>query len=74
MGTRSGFLQMTCMRCEDTGWVCEAHQDRSWDGPHPCGCGAAGAPCPACNAPERDEPPRLPDGFRTDFDKDGWRH
>jgi hypothetical protein len=29
-------------------------------------CGAAGAPCPACNSSTPDEPPRLPNGFEPD--------
>jgi hypothetical protein len=29
---------------------------------------------PRCNVPEKDEAPRLPEGFRTQFDKKGWRH
>jgi hypothetical protein len=32
-----------CARCRNTGWVCEAHDDRPWDGPHACGCDAPGA-------------------------------
>jgi hypothetical protein len=38
---------MKCLLCEDSGWVCEVHQDQPWEGPHACTCGAAGAPCPA---------------------------
>jgi hypothetical protein len=29
--------------------------------------------CPACNAGEG-EVPRMPEGFRVEVDKDGWRH
>jgi hypothetical protein len=36
--------------------------------------GAAGMPCPSCNQPTEDEAPRLPEGFKTEFDKKGWRH
>jgi hypothetical protein len=54
--------------------MCESHPDRPWEGEHACTCGAAGAPCPRCNVPEKDEAPRLPEGFRTRFDKKGWRH
>jgi hypothetical protein len=25
---------MTCLACEDTGWVCENHPDQPWEGPH----------------------------------------
>jgi len=37
---------MNCAACEDTGWVCEAHPHRSWDGPH-----AAAAAQPATLPP-----------------------
>jgi hypothetical protein len=47
---------------------------RPWEGPHACDCGAAGAPCPACNATNDGEAPRLPGSFKADVDKDGWRH
>ena len=56
----------SCLLCEDCGWVCEMHQDKPWEGPHACTCGAAGAPCPACNKPQPEEPPRLPKGFEPD--------
>ncbi|WP_025036151.1 hypothetical protein [Bradyrhizobium sp. DOA9] len=65
---------MTCTRCDDTNWVCENHPDRPWDGPKACGCGGAGALCPACNVPGEGELPRMPEGFRVEVDKDGWRH
>ncbi|WP_426433930.1 hypothetical protein [Bradyrhizobium genosp. P] len=32
-----------CICSEDTGWVCENHQDQSWTGPHACGGAGAGA-------------------------------
>jgi hypothetical protein len=54
--------------------ACETHPGRPWEGDHACACGAAGAPCPWCNLPDKDGAPRLPDGFRTEFDKKGWRH
>jgi hypothetical protein len=31
-------------------------------------------PCSLCNEPLDGKPPRMPDGFKTDIDKDGWRH
>ena len=64
---------MKCNRCEDCGWVCENHPDMPWEGKHACPCGAAGAPCPVCNAVEGEQP-RLPAGYVIDPDKDGWRN
>jgi hypothetical protein len=63
---------MKCIFCADTGWVCENHLRRPWEGPHGCDCGGAGMPCAACNVPEEDVAPRMPDGFKTEVD--GWRH
>jgi hypothetical protein len=31
-------------------------------------------PCPRCNPSDEDAAPRPPKGFRTEFDKKGWRH
>jgi hypothetical protein len=62
---------MKCSLCEDCGWVCETHPGRLWEGDHACTCGGAGAPCPWCNLPDKDGAPRLPDGFRTEFEKKG---
>ncbi|MGK7059224.1 hypothetical protein AB4853_22425 [Bradyrhizobium sp. 1050_B9_N1_2] len=64
----------TCTKCDDLGWVGENHPDRPWDGRRACTCGGAGAPCPACNAAGEGEVPRMPEGFRVEVDKDGWRH
>jgi hypothetical protein len=33
-----------------------------------------GAPCPACNAANDREAPRMPAGTQIVFDKKGWRH
>ena len=55
-----------CARCRNTGWVCEAHDNRPWDGPYACGCDAPGAPCPNCNSSDKDYPPRLPADFVPD--------
>jgi hypothetical protein len=55
-----------CPRCDHTGWVCEDHSDRPWDGAKACGCGGAGMPCPSCNVSNEDNPPRLPGGFQPD--------
>ena len=69
-----GATTMTCVNCDDLGWVCENHPDRPWDGARACTCGGAGAPCPACNAAGEGEVPRMPKGFQVEVDKDGWRH
>jgi hypothetical protein len=50
--------RLWCDRCDSTGWICEAHRRKPWDGPKSCGCGAAGLPCIACN---KYEPGELPD-------------
>ena len=59
-------------------WVCEDHTDKPWGGasnrPDACHCGGAGAPCLACNPCDREHPPKIPDGYKTILDKDGWRH
>jgi hypothetical protein len=68
------FKGTTLSLCEDCGWVCETHPGRPWEGDHACDCGGAGAPCPWCNLPDKDGTPRLPDGFKTEFDDRGWRH
>jgi hypothetical protein len=65
---------MKCWLCEDCGWVCETHPDKPWEGEEACTCGGAGAPCPECNMPKKGEFLRMPEGFRTDFDKKGSRH
>jgi hypothetical protein len=56
-----------CARCEDQGWVCEAHPEKAFDvdGKIGCKCGlGAGDPCPDCNVSlGKDDPPRLPPGF-----------
>ena len=64
---------MKCIFCADTGWVCENHPRRPWEGQYACDCGGAGMPCPNCNIPQEDSP-RAPEGFTTEVDKDGWRH
>ena len=65
---------MKCALCEDSGWVCENHPQRPWEGEHGCTCGGAGAPCPLCNVTNDRNSPRMPKGFKTEVDKDGWRH
>ena len=58
-----------CTRCDDIGWVCENHTDKPRrDGPGGCTCGA-GAPCPARNVANADNPPRDPAGsVRAELD------
>ena len=69
---RPGSIErVTCARCNDTRWVCENHSDRPWEGERACTCGGAGEPCPDCN---KTEPPRMPQGFKIDADKKGWRN
>ncbi len=44
-GTSSYILRImpvSCLRCDDRGWVGEVHPDQPWEGPHVCG--DAGAP------------------------------
>lgn len=41
---------MECETCDDTGFVCEAHPNRPFNGPKACGCGAAGMPCILCDS------------------------
>lgn len=38
---------MICTICQDTGWVCENHPDKSWSSEQGqgCQCGGAGMPC-----------------------------
>ena len=67
-----------CRVCGGTGWVCEDHETKPWGdvstSDDACHCGGAGAPCPVCNPSDRDNPPKMPDGYKTILDKDGWRH
>jgi hypothetical protein len=68
------MTDVICPQCEDGGWVCEEHPGRPWQGEHACTCGAPGMPCPRCNTPAEGQTPRMPDGFQTEFDKEGWRN
>ena len=59
-----------CPRCDNTRRVCENHLDRPFLGERACGCGGAGAPCPACNkidATDPDDVPAMPAGFKPDL-------
>lgn len=47
-----------CLRCDATGFVCEAHPALPWaDGPRGCRCGAPGDLCPICNDLRDADPP-----------------
>jgi hypothetical protein len=52
------MMMPTCTTCSDSGWVCENHPGKPWDGDH--ACGAAGMPCERCNPSDFDNPPRPP--------------
>ena len=65
---------MKCSLCEDAGWVCESYRDKPWEGPHACQCGAPGAPCTSLQCTNGGDARRMPGGFKTEVDKDGWRH
>jgi hypothetical protein len=68
---------MACPYCDGSGWVCEDHRTRPWEGchlPRSCKCGGAGAPCVLCNESTGPEDrPALPPGFRVDIDDKGPR-
>jgi len=55
-GTRTPATP-ACPNCLDSGYACEAHPGKPWDGmtgPHPDACGCeceAGMPCPTCCDP-----------------------
>ena len=64
---RSAGLDAKCPRCQDVGWVCEAHPDKLWslDVPNGCTCNA-GEPCPDCNSSTgEDDPPRTGEAIRN---------
>ncbi len=49
-------MNKTCKNCDDTGWVCENHADKPWEGESgrndACSCGA-GMPCNECKQVQR---------------------
>lgn len=59
--------KVKCQRCQDGGWVCEAHPDRPWSNILPNGCECnAGMPCPDCNSSNgEDDPPRVGEALRS---------
>ena len=52
MGNIRGIDKVICGNCDNTGWVCENHGDKPWEGESTrldvCDCGGAGAPCEVC--------------------------
>jgi len=60
--------------CKNAGWVCENHPDRPWQSEYANEWGDAGMPCWSCNVPDDGGAPRMPEGFKTEASKDGWRH
>jgi len=56
MTTDIWAIDRGCVICDQTGWVCENHADKPWDGvsarSDACGCGA-GMPC-TCNPLSKD--------------------
>src|SRR5262249_50921804 len=52
-----------CDRCDESHWVCEAHDNVPWLA---CNCGAPGMLCPDCGSESH---PNLPPGFTVD---DEW--
>jgi hypothetical protein len=68
-----GGLVIVCWQCDGSGWVCESHPERPWEGERACGCGAAGMPCTICNPSDGLTPPRMPAGF-VDDKNGGTRH
>ena len=49
---------MACERCNDSGWVCEAHDEHAWLIDGESHCKAPGIPCPDCNPSDgRGDPP-----------------
>jgi len=73
-----GVSEPACTVCGGALWVCEDHLDKPWGGVIPrgdaCHCGGAGMPCPACNPSDQGEPPKMPEGYKSIFDPDGWRN
>jgi flavoprotein len=63
-------MTLKCTFCEDCGWVCEDHPTFPWNEEHLLTCNGAGVSCPWCN---NGEIPRLPKGFKSDWD-DGHRY
>jgi hypothetical protein len=56
-----------CTQCRNARWVCEEHPDRPWgEVEGACDCGAAGMPCPECNASDDLECPEMPPDFIED--------
>lgn len=56
-----------CDNCNDEFWVCESHQDKSWN-EKGCMCDA-GMPCPICNPSNEFSPPKMPPGMEVVWDR-----
>jgi hypothetical protein len=54
-----------------TGYALMSHPGRPSEGKRVCSFGGAQAPCPRCDASDDDSAPRMPEGFKTEFDKKG---
>jgi hypothetical protein len=50
------------------------HPENPWERLHAYPCGGAGAPCPVCHGTNNRHAPQMPEGFKTEVGKDGWRH
>jgi hypothetical protein len=47
-------MRIKCSRCDNSGWVCETHEDK---------------PCPECNPSDAQHPPRLPPDFVPEIEQ-----
>jgi hypothetical protein len=61
-----------CTRCDGSGLVCETHIARPWEVQRLWL--RRRSTVGRCNASDDGACPRMPDGFKTEVDKDGWRH
>lgn len=56
-------MEIECVNCKSSGWVCENHPFQPWNDGDGC-CGGAGDPCKICNPSDRENPPRMLAGFK----------
>ena len=63
-----------CQICRGALRVCEDHEDKPWGGASSredaCHCGCSGMPGQACNPNDREHKPKMPEGYRTIYDRD----